>query len=476
MSLLISLLLPMATSLLGLFVNGRKGIFVMIASSFVLLGVSLQLLYEVVSAGPQTLQFGNWPAPFGISFYADGLSAILVVLIALIAAVVVVFMSSWQNIKHNPAYFVLMQCLVASAIAVSLAADLFNLYVWFELMLIAVLGLIVIEGGRRQTEAALKYFAISMVGTLIMLAAIGLIHGAVGHLNYSALAELSAAQEGQQLTLYGGLLLIALLLKIGAFPLFAWLPAAYHALPLPLLALIGGLLTKLSVYVLMRLSGDVLDFGYYHEALGWIAVITMVSGVLGAAYHWDLRRILSFHIVSQVGFLLLGIALASPEGQTGTAFFLFHNVLVKANLLLIAGMIWMYAGHYDLRRIGGLYPARPLLAILFLVSAFSLVGVPPSSGFWGKLLIIMETLSQERYLWAAAALFTGLLTLYSMSKIWLEAFWKPEPERDQVMGATNVAGQVVPASIYSALLLLSGIILFMGLMPDPLIGYLENLH
>jgi len=467
MSLLMPFLLPIATSLLSVFIKGRLLIGMNLISSFALLILALQLLFDVVSSGPKSLMFGNWPVPYGIEFYADGLSALLIMLIALVSAVVMVFMVHWQSTSNKSAYFALAQCLVASAIAVSLAADLFNLYVWFELMLIAVLGLMVLGKGHQQTEAALKYFAVSMLGTLIMLSAIGMIHGAVGHLNFSALAELSASEDsGHHLTLYGGMLLLALLLKIGAFPLFAWLPAAYHALPAPLLALVGGLLTKISVYVLMRISGQVLDYQLYHEAIGWLAVITMLSGVLGAAYHWDLRRILSFHIVSQVGFLLLGVALATPAGMTGTAFFLFHNILVKANLFLIAGLIWMTAGHYDLRKFGGLYPARPLLSVIFLLSALSLVGVPPTSGFWGKLLIIMETLTQEKYLWAAAALITGVLTLYSMSKIWLEGFWKPHPGQ--------LGSLVIPKSSYVVMLIMSLVILMMGLMPGPLIDVLQQ--
>jgi len=467
MSLLMPFLLPIATSLLSVFLKGRLLTGINLFSSFALLVLAMQLLFEVVLSGPQSLMFGDWPAPYGIEFYGDGLSAIMIMLISLVSAVVMVFMAHWQRTADKSAYFALMQCLVASAIAVSLAADLFNLYVWFELMLIAVLGLMVLGKGHQQTEAALKYFAVSMVGTLIMLAAIGMIHGAVGHLNFSALAEIAASEEsGHHLSLYGGMLLLALLLKIGAFPLFAWLPASYHALPAPLLALVGGLLTKISVYVLMRISGQVLDYQLYHEAIGWLAVITMLSGVLGAAYHWDLRRILSFHIVSQVGFLLLGVALATPAGMTGTAFFLFHNILVKANLFLIAGLIWMTAGHYDLRKIGGLYPARPLLSVIFLLSALSLVGVPPTSGFWGKLLIIMETLTQEKYLWAAAALITGMLTLYSMSKIWLEGFWKPHPDQ--------LVSLAIPKSSYLVMLIMSLVILMMGLMPGPLIDLLQQ--
>jgi len=265
---------------------------------------------------------------------------------------------------------------------------------------------------------------------------------------------------------------LAFLLKAGAFPLFAWLPASYHTLPAPVLALVGGLLTKVAAYVLLRLLGDVFVAapGIMLEALGWLALVTMLSGVLGAAYHWDLRRILAFHIVSQIGYLLLGIALATPAGAAATVYFMFHNILVKANLFLIAGLMFAAAGHYDLRRIGGLYPARPLLALLFLLSAFSLVGVPPTSGFWGKFMLLREAFEQGRYLWGGTALAVGLLTLYSMSKIWLEGFWKPQPH-DRPVGSVPAAR---PSAAYAAVVLLSLIILVMGVFPEPVIRHVEQ--
>ena len=181
------------------------------------------------------------------------------------------------------------------------------------------------------------------------------------------------------------------------------------------------------------------------------------------------RRILAFHIVSQIGYLLLGVALASPAAAMATALFLFHNILVKANLFLVAGLIWASAGHYDLRRIGGLYPARPLLAGLFLLNAFALVGVPPTSGFWGKLLLLQEAFAQGRFVWGGIALGVGLLTLYSMTKIWLEGFWKPHPVSADSGDPTTAPLPRVPSAV---VLCLSALILALGLYPEPIIAYL----
>lgn len=472
MLLLSPLLVPLLTALLtAVMVTAprlRRGVSVLGAGALVL--CAALLLHAVLTRGPQSVALGNWPLPYAIEFAADTLSAALVLIAAILGAAALLYESTWREAGAPPGLHPLLHGLLAACCAVFLAADLFNLYVWFELMLIATLGLLALGARRRHAEAAFKYFALSMLGTLLMLAAVGLIYGATGQLNFAALR--AAAQEPQlagALPVYVALLALALLLKAGAFPLFAWLPASYHTLPAPALALAGGLLTKVAAYVLLRLLGDVFVAvpGVLVEALGWLALATMVTGVLGAAYHWDVRRILAFHIVSQIGYLLLGIALATPAGAAGTVFFLFHNILVKANLFLIAGLMWRAAGHYDLRRIGGLYPARPLLALLFLLSAFSLVGVPPTSGFWGKFMLLREAFAEGRYVWGGVALAVGLLTLYSMSKIWLEGFWKPHPAEGAVIAAP-------PRAAYAAVIVLSLLILAMGLFPDPIVNGVES--
>jgi len=410
---------------------------------------------------------GNWPQPYGIELVADTLSAALVLVSALLGLAVMLYSfgrDDQESATRNATTTPLMLGLLASVAAVFLAADLFNLYVWFELMLIATLGLLVGHGSARGNEAAFKYLALNLLGTLLVLVAVALIYAASGQLNFAALQVAGQWPDvAAGLRPYLGLLLLALLLKAGALPLFAWLPASYPVLPPAVLALVGGLLTKVAAYVLLRLSGQVFAVHeLWLEALGWLALLTMLVGVLGAAYHWDVRRILALHIVSQVGYLLLGIALASPAAAAGTAYFAVHNILVKANLFLIAGLMFASAGHYDLRRIGGLYAARPLLAVLFLISAFSLVGVPPSTGFWGKFMLLREAFEQERYVWGGGALAVGLLTLYSMSKIWLEGFWKAHPEPAASAGA-------IPLPAYAAVLLLTGLILVMALYPEPFI-------
>lgn len=475
-ALIFALLIPLSFALGSGFV-AQKWLrpFNLVGSSLLLVTATV-LLFDVVAnqsaSESVSVAFGGWPSPIAISFLADGFSALMVLSIALVFFSVLVFAKQGltdEGVLSERIGFILLQGVIASAIAVSLTQDLFNLYVWFELMLIGVLGLFVLNQRRQNKEAAMKYFSLNMLGTLLMLSAIGLIYGTTGHLNYEVLKHFALDENlSPQLEIYTGLLVLALLMKIGAFPLFLWLPATYHALPLPLLALIGGLLTKVTAFVLLRLSGLSLELDSLSSLLGWIAVLTMLSGVIGAAYHWDLRRILAFHIISQVGFLLLGIALLSHQAAVGTMLFLIHNVLVKTNLFLIVGVIWWVTKHYDLRQIGGLYPTNSLLAILFLINAMALVGVPPTSGFWGKFLLLNEAFHQEFYIWAIAALMTGLLTLYSMSKIWLEAFWKPA-----VSDSVNL-NQAIPMHLTLPIIGLTLVVLLIGFYPELLIQFLQG--
>jgi multicomponent Na+:H+ antiporter subunit D len=472
MLVLSPILVPLLTAILAVILrhHQRSQQWLSIAGAATLLLCALGLMDEVGSGGAVSVALGDWSPPYGIELVADGLSAVMVLITAGLGLGVLVYqMSATEPADESGMLHPLVHGLLAAVSGVLLTADLFNLYVWFELMLITVLGLLVVGGGLRNQEAAFKYFALNMLGALLFLAAVAMLYGATGQLNFAGLSEaVQHAEMRAALPVYIAILISGFLLKAAAFPLFFWLPASYHTLPAPLLALIGGLITKVSIYVLLRLMGQVFvdQPVVFYEALGWIAVATMVSGVLGAAYHWDLRRILAFHIVSQIGYLLLAVALASPAGGSAGLFFMIHNILAKASLFLIAGIMWRTAGHYDLRRIGGLYPARPLLAILFLIAGFSLVGVPPSSGFWGKFLLVQESFAQGHYAWGGLALAVGFLTLYSMVKIWLEGFWKPHPH-GEVLAVPAV--QLGPA--YASVIVLAILLLVVGLYPEPLIQY-----
>ncbi|MBE0576831.1 MAG: Na+/H+ antiporter subunit D [Desulfuromonadales bacterium] len=474
MLVLLPLLVPLATALLCAltWTTPRLQRAISAGGAMLLLLCSLALLRQVMAQGAITLVAGNWPLPFGIAFTADHLGTALVLIAALMLSITLLWQESAADAAPvSPALHPLLHGLVAGSTAAFLTADLFNLYVWFEVSLICALGLLVQGGALRQLDAALKYFVLNLVGTLLLLAAVALLHAATGQLNFTALGEAASRLDHSVKLPLLGLLMLAFLIKAAAFPFFAWLPVSYHTLPAPVLALFSALLTKIGICALLRTIAGVFFPApeLLFTLLGWIALLSMVTGVLGAAYHWDMRRILAFHTISQIGYILLAIALSSRAGNAAAIFFALHHSMVKAGLFLVAGLIYRQTGHYDLRRIGGLHAAKPGLAVLFLLLALSLVGIPPLSGFWGKYLIISESFNQGEYLWAGSALFVGFLTLYSMAKIWLEAFWKPHPDR-----AWRLPTGVRTAPAYAGLCLLVLVTLWVGLVPERLLLFVSD--
>jgi len=468
------LLVPLTTSLLCILSQSspRLQYRLSLTGSLVLLLVAVGLIYQVSMHDNVALTAGNWPLPYGIEIVVDRLGSALVLIAALMLTVCLLWQRSHADSAPDSALLLpLMHGLIAGSCAAFIAADLFNLYVWFEVALICALGLLARGGSIKQLDATLKYFVLNLVGTLLLLTAVAFLYATTGHLNFTALGAATSNADASIMLPLLGLLMLAFLVKAAAFPFFAWLPASYHTLPAPVMALFSALLSKIGICALVRMlsatffpAPDVLM-----AVLSWIALLSMVFGVLGAAYHWDMRRILAFHSISQVGYMLLAMSLASQAGDAATIFFALHHSLVKAGLFFCVAMIFVQAGHYDLRRIGGLYASHPGLSVVFLIFALSLVGIPPLSGFWGKYLIVRECFVQGEYLAGGLALSVGALTFYSMMKIWKEAFWKPHPDKSWSPGKPQ---QLVSA--YTGLALLLLVVLWMGLYPEPLIGFVND--
>ncbi|QTP58086.1 Na+/H+ antiporter subunit D [Billgrantia antri] len=407
---------------------------VAVAGTGLLLVTSVWLLLTVSRDGIQVLQVGNWPAPFGISLVADLLGAIMVVLTGIIGFAVALYSLATTGRGHEAyGYFPLMHLLLAGVAGAFLTGDIFNLYVWFEVMLVASFALLILGSEKAQMEGAIKYVTLNLLSSVIFLVAVGLLYGMVGTLNMADIARrLASLEDNGMADVLAMMFMVAFGIKAAAFPLFFWLPASYHTPPVAVSALFAGLLTKVGVYALYRVFTLIFHHspGYTHEILLWGAGFTMLSGVLGAAAQFEFRRILSFHIVSQIGYMILGLALFTPLAIVGGVFYIAHHILVKTNLFLVSGIVHRLQGSYRLKRLGGLYRSHPWLAVLFLVPALSLAGMPPLSGFFAKFIVIRAGIEAEAYGVTAIALLVGLLTLYSMVKIWSEVFWKAAPGDD----------------------------------------------
>jgi multicomponent Na+:H+ antiporter subunit D len=341
-----------------------------------------------------------------------------------------------------------------------LTGDLFNLYVWFEVMLVSSFILMSLGGTKVQMSASIHYVTLNLLASALFLAGTGILYGMVGTLNMADVAvrmrELSDTPAPYILM---ALFMVAFGIKAAAFPLFFWLPASYHTPPIAVTTLFSALLTKVGVYAILRMT--TLVFAAQADAvrplLLAVAGLTMVTGVLGAIAQGEMRRLLAFHIVSQIGYLLMGAALGTPLALAGTVFFFVHVIAAKSALFMVTGIVRSLRKTSDLSALGGL-KASPLLAGLFLVPALALAGLPPLSGFWAKFAMVKAGLDAGSVPIVIVALAVSLLTLYSMTKIWTEAFWKPAPEGigQDALGAPRAA-MIVPALALAAVTLILGV-------------------
>ncbi|MFC0268715.1 Na+/H+ antiporter subunit D [Kushneria aurantia] len=393
------------------------------------------LFFRVQQEGYVVLQLGGWQAPYGISLVADLLGAIMVVLTGIIGFAVALFSLPTMGPGHEKfGYYPLMHLLLAGVAGAFLTGDIFNLYVWFEVMLLASFALLILGGERAQMEGAIKYVTLNLVSSVIFLSAVGLLYGALGTLNMAHIAErVSMVENSTLVDVLAVMFMVSFGIKAAAFPLFFWLPASYHTPPVAVSALFAGLLTKVGVYALFRVFTLIFNdsAAFTHEILLWGAALTMLTGVLGAAAQYEFRRILSFHIVSQIGYMIMGLALYTPLALIGGVFYILHHIIVKTNLFLVSGLVYRLKGSYELKKLGGVYAAWPLLGLLFLIPALSLAGIPPLSGFFAKFVLIRASIESGEVVITIIALLVGLLTLYSMTKIWAEAFWKKAPDEEE---------------------------------------------
>ncbi len=437
-----------------------------------LLAASIWLLVLTARDGHVVMYMGGWEAPFGITLVADLLSAIMAAITGLIGFVIALYSLGTIPGRHEKfGYYPLMHLLLAGVAGAFLTGDIFNLFVWFEVMLLASFALLTLGGERAQMEGAIKYVTLNLFSSAIFLSAIGLLYGMVGTLNMADIGyKLAQVPQTGMVNVVALMFMISFGIKAAAFPLFFWLPASYHTPQIAVSALFAALLTKVGVYALYRFFTVMFvgEVGYTHNILLWSASLTMLTGVLGAAAQFEVRRILSFHIVSQIGYIMLGLALFSPLAILGGIFYTVHNIIAKTNLFLISGLTYRLLGTYELKKMGGVFKHRPGIAILFLIAALGLAGIPPLSGFFAKFMIIRAGVEAEAWVVTAVALAVSFMTLYSMMKIWAYAFWSAVPEGTDT---TRLEGKDKDPGLWLLLwpiIILAAFTVGLGLYAEPL--------
>lgn len=471
--LTLPILLPMFIGTILIFLAKKHRIQRVIAgiSSIVLLAVAIYLAYAVYQSPDQiiTLEVGDWSAPFGIVLVADMFATMMVILSSIVGAVCLFFAfktihSDREKFYFYPFYFYLL----TGVNGAFLTGDIFNLFVFFEVMLISSYVLIVHGGTGYQLRESFKYVVMNMVASAFFLVALAYLYATTGTLNMAHLGE-RVAELGQEGILNG--VAIIFLFVFGAkgalFPLYFWLPKSYYGPPAAISALFGGLLTKVGIYAIIRTFTLIFvhNPSFTHTIILYLAAGTMFFGVLGAVSQFDFKRILSFHIISQVGYMAMGLGVFSPLAIAGAIYYIAHHIIVKSALFLFAGATEKITGTTDLKKMGGLLKTHPWLGWLFFISAMSLAGIPPLSGFFSKFALILSAVQEQEYFIVAVALIVGVLTLFSMMKIFMYAFWREPTIKEEDINKKEMFGLLRP--IIPLVVLTIGL----GFLAEPIFTY-----
>lgn len=425
-------LLPMLGAALTLLL-GRRPRLQRAVSIITLVAVSAvagALVWITDTVGVQALWVGAW-APLGVVLVADRLSALMLTVASLVTLAVLIYATGQDEeevLRETPVSifhptFLLLSAGVSDAF---LAGDLFNLFVGFELLLFASYVLLTMGGTAQRISAGSIYVVINLVSSLLFLTTLAVIYAATGTVNMAQLSLRFAALPADVTLPMQLLLLVVFAIKAAVFPLSFWLPDSYPTAPAPVTAVFAGLLTKVGVYAILRTQTVIFPDRPLTDLLGWAALATMLVGILGAVAQAEIKRLLSFTLVSHIGYMVFGIALATQPALAGAIFYTAHHITVQASLFLVAGLIERFGGSTSLDRLGGLAALSPLLGVLFFVPAMNLAGIPPLSGFIGKLGLLgagVEVGTPLAWALVVGSVLTSLLTLYAVAKVWNRAFW-----------------------------------------------------
>ncbi|WP_339282029.1 Na+/H+ antiporter subunit D [Paenibacillus sp. FSL H8-0282] len=459
--LVLPLLIPAITAVILIFLKERVRLqrIISAVSVFVNIFVAGFIVYQVNTNGIQTLYMGGWRPPYGIVFVADMFSALLVLTAAIVGAACLFFsFASIGEDRERFYYYPFFHFLLTGVFGSFLTGDLFNLFVCFEVLLVASYALIVLGGSKGQLRETLKYVLINVISSSLFVATIAYLYAATGTLNMAHLSmRVAEAGQGGVMNVIAVLLLIVFSIKAGLL-LFFWLPDSYSAPPLAVRALFGALLTKVGLYAITRTFTLIFiqEPELTHTLIAWMAGATMILGAIGALAYNDLGRIFNYNIIISVGFIAFGISVATQDSLNGVVFYLMHDMVAKALLFFLGGMIISASGTDRLKEMGGLIRRYPWTGWMFFVLTLALVGVPPLSGFAGKVMMVRSGFGENHVALALIALASSFVVLYSLIKVFQQVFWGGEKREEQVK-PLHYKAMMAPAAVLFAIVILMGV-------------------
>lgn len=416
------LIVPLAAAFLITLLARKDGIG---AATISLVATALSLglsVYAIVGFRGETLVYnmGAWKIPYGIPLVADSFTVFMLLMVNLIALASLAF--SWGYMRwlgSDWKYYALFMILLTGMNGVLITGDLFNLFVFMEIALLAGFALVAYGGQAHEFEASFKYAVMGSVSSSLILIAIAVIYSSTSTLTMAKIAE-AYPGLGPGLRIWVGVLLLAgFSLKAAVMPFHAWLPDAHSSAPAPISAMLSGVLIKtLGIYVLIRLFYNVLGAPViFLQVFLVLGAVSILLGVVLAVGQWDFKRLLAYHSISQVGYILIGMGLGTTLGMVGAVFHAFNHALFKSLLFFNAGAVEMGLGTRDLRKMGNITRLMPVTAQSSMVASLSISGIPPFNGFFSKLVIIVAAIQARQPVFGFLAVIGSLLTLASFMKV-----------------------------------------------------------
>ncbi|MBB5663095.1 multicomponent Na+:H+ antiporter subunit D [Rhizobium leguminosarum] len=433
--------------------------------------IDAALLAKVVAEGPLTMVMGRWLPPFGIAFTIDLFGALMAFTSALAALAAGIYaLTDIGDSGRRYGFFPLLMLLMAGVSGAFLTGDVFNLYVWFEVLLISSFGLIILGSERQQIDGALKYAVLNLIATTLFLVGVGILYAVFGTLNMADIATRARdLRATAPLMTLASLFLLAFAMKAAAFPVNFWLPAAYHTPRIVVSALFAGLLTKVGIYALIRVVVMLLPMERQELSLliAFIAAATILVGALGALAENDIRRLFGYVVISGIGNMLAGVALGGTGGGiSGAVFYALHSMVLMTALYLAAGEIARRGGGFLLSGLGGLYRQSGGFTALSLVLFLAACGLPPFSGFWPKVILVKAALDSGAWWLAAVILAGGFLMTIAFGRLFLLAYWRPAPMATKPVTALWRAGLPLAA--------LTALVVGFGILPEQLLALSQS--
>lgn len=471
---LLPLLIPLAGAVFALFLRNRRRLQAAWAllSMILALGSSLWLLAVVWHSGqPMIFQSGGWSAPFGITLAGDLLSTLFVVMSQLVLTTGIIYaMGSKDSVVRYPTFYPLFLMLAASLTGAMLTGDLFNMYVFAELLVISGTVLTAISDDKYGTEAAYKYFYISLMASFFMLLAVGCLYVCYGTLNMANLAQRISADGVKPLLLPGvGFLMATFMIKSAVFPFHFWQPDFHTAAPTAVSAMLSSVVVKLGVYGFLRMT--TLLFVAQAPMIQWILIVLGISGVifggLSAIGTDNSKRMLAYSTMAQVGFILIGIGWGTPLAIAAAIVFAFNHSLVKSAMLMLAGYVASHASEKTaaFHMVTGVGKSIPAAGALFLIGSLGLAGIPPTNGFISKMLLFDSGIKAAEFgpllLMGLGSLLTLVYTMRAFQRIW----WHDPSENSAIKSSGDCL--LAPA-------LLIVMVLILGIWAEPLVQVAQD--